>query len=327
MCTHIFNQSSKTDVSYCTKCGILSYKGTPSLSIFSLVKNSFQFDPLLLKFKSSKFSIDYTNQYSKIYLSNRINGINFIKNQAKYFSFPKNIIYKAINYLDLIYLNNNVPIILLEKISLICLLFSIEFNTCCTKYSIINLLEFKIYLKKFIHNLNEMEIFCLKCLDYNLEKNTVFDYIDLFFSLGFIFLPKKENFDISFIYINCINFLEIIIEDNNNFHFSNYTIALSIIKIITKYYNLFENEIFQKIYGINFNKEKFVKCEELLNLILCNFYITSKIESIVNKTYVNYLIFKDFEIQKCKNNPLVYVNESWDMFRFLVYLEKGNFLY
>ena len=59
MCNHIFNKSSKTDVSYCTNCGILSYKGRPSLSIVSLVKNTFQFDPLLLKFKSSQFSIDY----------------------------------------------------------------------------------------------------------------------------------------------------------------------------------------------------------------------------------------------------------------------------
>ena len=304
MCNHIFNKSSKTDVSYCTNCGILSYKGRPSLSIVSLVKNTFQFDPLLLKFKSSQFSIDYSNTYSMIYLSNRINGINFIKNQTKYFSFPKNIIYKAINYLDLIYLNNNVPIIFLQKICLICLLFSIEFNTCCTKYSNINLSEFKMYIKKYIHNLNEMELFCLRCLDYNLEMNTAFDYIDLFFPLGFIFLPKKENFDISFLYINCINFLEIIIEDNNNFHFSNYIIALSIIKIITNYYNLFDNEIFKKIYGINFNKEKFINCEELLNLILCNFYFTSKILLNVNKNYVNYLIFKDFEIQKCKKKIL-----------------------
>ena len=304
MCNHIFNKSSKTDVSYCTNCGILSYKGRPSLSIVSLVKNTFQFDPLLLKFKSSQFSIDYSNTYSMIYLSNRINGINFIKNQTKYFSFPKNIIYKAINYLDLIYLNNNVPIIFLQKICLICLLFSIEFNTCCTKNSNINLSEFKMYIKKYIHNLNEMELFCLRCLDYNLEMNTTFDYIDLFFSLGFIFLPKKENFDISFLYINCINFLEIIIEDNNNFHFSNYIIALSIIKIITNYYNLFDNEIFKKIYGINFNKEKFINCEELLNLILCNFYFTSKILLNVNNNYVNYLIFKDFEIQKCKKKIL-----------------------
>ena len=304
MCNHIFNKSSKTDVSYCTNCGILSYKGRPSLSIVSLVKNTFQFDPLLLKFKSSQFSIDYSNTYSMIYLSNRINGINFIKNQTKYFSFPKNIIYKAINYLDLIYLNNNVPIIFLQKICLICLLFSIEFNTCCTKNSNINLSEFKMYIKKYIHNLNEMELFCLRCLDYNLEMNTAFDYIDLFFSLGFIFLPKKENFDISFLYINCINFLEIIIEDNNNFHFSNYIIALSIIKIITNYYNLFDNEIFKKIYGINFNKEKFINCEELLNLILCNFYFTSKILLNVNNNYVNYLIFKDFEIQKCKKKIL-----------------------
>ena len=320
MCTHIFNQSIKTDVSYCTKCGILSYKGIPSLSIFSLEKNSFQFDPLQLKFKSSHFLIDYTNQ-SIIYLSNRINGINFIKNQAKYFSFPKNIIYKAINYLDLIYLNNNVPINLLQKISLICLLFSIEFNTCCTKYSDINLIEFKKYIKKFIHDFNEIELFCLKCLDYNLEMNTAFDYIDLFFSLGFIFLPKKGNFDISFLYIKCINFLEIIIENNNNLHFSSYTIALSIIKIITKYYNLFDNEIFKKIYGINFNKEKFIKCEELINNILCNFYFTSKSLYNVNINYIYYLIFNYFENQKCKNNHLVNVNESRKMFLLLVYLE------
>ena len=124
-----------------------------------------------------------------------------------------------------------------------------------------------------------------------------------------------------FFILNVLIFWEIIIENNNNLHFSSYTIALSIIKIITKYYNLFDNEIFKKIYGINFNKEKFIKCEELINNILCNFYFTSKSLYNVNINYIHYLIFNYFENQKCKNNHLVNVNESRKMFLLLVYLE------
>ena len=307
MCNHNLKQSSKKDVSYCTKCGFLSYKGIPSLTISSLTKIVFIDDPFQLKFKSSQFSIDYSNHFTIYYLLNRNKGINFIKVHSNFFSFPKNVIYKAINYLDLIYLNNNVSIDLIQQISLVCLLLSIEFNSCCTNYSDINLKEFNSYLKNF-KNIKEIEILCLKWLDYNLGMLTAYDYIDLFFSLGFIFPSKKENFDISIIYLNCIKLLEIVIEDRKNFDFSSYTIALSIIKMICDYYNCFNNEIFKKIYGVNFNKEKYIKCEQFLHFIL-NGYSNSLKNLVLNYNYVNLNKSEFSQIENCKNDYIVCDND------------------
>ena len=265
MCKHKFIQGSKNEIAFCIKCGILSYKSIPSLSVVSLTKTSISYDPLLLKFKSSKFSIDFSNNYILSYLLIRKNAVNFINKQSLFFQIPKNLVYKAINYLDLIYINNTISFDLMPKISITCLLLAIQFNTCCTINSNIDLKNFNTYIKN-IKNITEIEILCLKWLDYNLGMLTAYDYIDLFFSLGFIFPSKKENFDISIIYLNCIKLLEIVIEDRKNFDFSSYTIALSIIKMICEYYNCFNNEIFKKIYGVNFNKEKYISiCRKCSN--------------------------------------------------------------
>ena len=37
-------------------------------------------------------------------------------------------------------------------------------------------------------------------------------------------------------------------------------------------FDCFDYEIFKKIYGINFNKERYIQCENSLKYILTNFY-------------------------------------------------------
>ena len=277
MCEHKFVKGSKKDVYYCINCGVLSYKSITSLSVPSLTKTSISLDPLLLKFKSSQFSIDFSNNYIIQYMSVRKKAINFIKTQSNIFYFTKNIIYKAINYLDLIYINNNVSFDLMPKICIICIILAIQFNSCCTKNTNMDLQGFSYYLKNMT-NIYETEVFCLKCLDYNLGLYSSFDYIDLFFSLGFVFSLEKNHFDISFIYSKCYECLELIIEDNYFLNFSSYTITLSLIKIISQYYGCFDNEIFKKIYGINFNKDKYLICQQYLIFLLSyNFNIKEKI--------------------------------------------------
>ena len=284
MCKHKFVQGSKNEIAFCIKCGILSYKSIPSLSVVSLTKTSISYDPLLLKFKSSKFSIDFSNNYIMSYLSIRKNVVNFINKQSLFFQIPKNLVYKAINYLDLIYINNTISFDLMPKISITCLLLAIQFNTCCTINSNIDLKNFNSYIKN-IKNITEIEILCLKWLDYNLGMYDSYDYIDLFFSIGFIFPSNQICIDISTLYYKCINCLDIIFNDKFFLYFTSYTMALSLIKIVCQYHNCFDNEIFKKIYSINFQKEKYIKCEQYILGILSNHFSFS--------LYKNLKVFTD----------------------------------
>jgi hypothetical protein len=192
--------------------------------------------------------------------------------QANFFSIPEILVHKAMRYLDYIYLNNTVSFDLISNICIVCLLFAIQFNDCCSKSSGIDFQGFRNNLQN-IPNLRELENYCLKCIDYNLGLYTSLDYINLFFSLGIIFPYKNiPNIDISFLFFNCVSALEIIIENNNCLGYSSYTIALSTIKITLENFDCFDCEIFKKIYGINFNKERYIQCENSLKYILVNFY-------------------------------------------------------
>ena len=292
MCNHKFKKGSKQNISFCTICGILSYNGIPSISVPLLSKTTVSIDPLLIKYKPFQFTIDHSNNYINYYLSQRRKYINLIKIQGNLFSIPNYIIHKAIYYLDYIYLNNNVSFDLNSTICIICLLFAIQFNECCSKSCSIDFKGFRNYIQN-IHNLKEIEIYCLKCIDYNLGMYSSLDYINLFFSLGVIFPNDKTNIDhyidISFLYFNCISALEIIIEDNYSLEFSSYTIALTIIKMTLENFNCFDSEIFKKIYGINFTKEKYIQCQNSLKYILANYYHNPiKTQQISNqKLFIN----------------------------------------
>ena len=279
MCDHDFKKTQKKEISYCTKCGNLSYKNIPSLSIQFNSKYLFEIDPFLLKYKYSKKIIDFSNNSINKYLNFRNIGINQIKILSNLFSFSKISYYKAIHYLDQIYINNpSISIDLIEKISSVCLLLSVQFNECCSQNSNIDIKTFIQFLLSKIQNLNEIEILCLKNLDYNLEIYSSYDYLNLFFSHGLIFpnenkiIEQNEDSNIINLYLKCVNILDIIIEDYNCLGYTQYIIAVSIIGMVLTQSKLFSIETFKYVYGINLLKEKYRKCQNVLKSIYINNY-------------------------------------------------------
>ena len=279
MCDHDFKKTQKKEISYCTKCGNLSYKNIPSLSIQFNSKYLFEIDPFLLKYKYSKKIIDFSNNSINKYLNFRNIGINQIKILSNLFSFSKISYYKAIHYLDQIYINNpSISIDLIEKISSVCLLLSVQFNECCSQNSNIDIKTFIQFLLSKIKNLNEIEILCLKNLDYNLEIYSSYDYLNLFFSHGLIFpnenkiIEQNEDSNIINLYLKCVNILDIIIEDYNCLGYTQYIIAVSIIGMVLTQSKLFSIETFKYVYGINLLKEKYRKCQNVLKSIYINNY-------------------------------------------------------
>ena len=159
---------------------------------------------------------------------------------------------------------------MIEKNSLICLYLTLKFNERCINNNLFDFKNFKSNILK-IEFFKQSEILCLKCLDYDLGKYSTFDYINLFFSLGVIYSNKiKGNIDINKLYYTCLNYLDYVIEDNNSLNFTSYILALSIIKFVLEKNNYFNSEIFYKIYGINFKKEKYILCQNFLNTIILN---------------------------------------------------------
>ena len=267
---HNFIKTKKEKISYCSICNILSYDNNPLLSIPSMTTKNFSLNPFELKFKPFIYKINYQNPNQIQYLKYRRNAINFLKIQSNFFSFPKIIFYKALNNLDFIYLYNNIPVDMIEKNSLICLYLTLKFNERCINNNLFDFKNFKSNILK-IEFFKQSEILCLKCLDYDLEKYSTFDYINLFFSLGVICSNKiKGNIDINKLYYTCLNYLDYVIEDNNSLNFTSYILALSIIKFVLEKNNYFNSEIFYKIYGINFKKEKYILCQNFLNIIILN---------------------------------------------------------
>ena len=267
---HNFIKTKKEKISYCSICNILSYDNNPLLSIPSMTTKNFSLNPFELKFKPFIYKINYQNPNQIQYLKYRRNAINFLKIQSNFFSFPKIIFYKALNNLDFIYLYNNIPVDMIEKNSLICLYLTLKFNERCINNNLFDFKNFKSNILK-IEFFKQSEILCLKCLDYDLGKYSTFDYINLFFSLGVIYSNKiKGNIDINKLYYTCLNYLDYVIEDNNSLNFTSYILALSIIKFVLEKNNYFNSEIFYKIYGINFKKEKYILCQNFLNIIILN---------------------------------------------------------
>ena len=281
MCKHRFLQSKKENISYCKDCGTISFNKVTLLSIPSNLIRIFSIDPFLLKFKPNKYNIDINNNYTITYLNNRKYAINFLKIVCNIFSLSNEIFHKSLSYLDIIYLNNSIVITLIEKISLVCLYFAIEFNDC---YSIINkqndLQRFDSFIKT--KDLKEVKILSLKCLNYDLGKYTILDYIDLFFSLGIIY-PEHLNklINIQNIYNYCVNYLNIIIENYNSLQFSSHIIAMTIMKKVLEIHNCFDADIFKRIYGIDLHKEKYYICEHNLNIIM-SFYQISQMNELNN---------------------------------------------
>ena len=301
---HMHNniKTKKEKISYCSICSILSYDNIPLLSIPSMTTKNLSLNPFEFKFKPYIFKINNQNSYQIKYLQYRKNAINFLKIQSNFFSFPKIIFYKALYNLDFIYLNNNLPVEMIEKNSLICLYLTLKFNERCINNNLFDFTNFKSNILK-IEFFKQSEILCLKCLDYDLGKYSTFDYINLFFSLGVIYSNKiKGNIDINKLYYTCLNYLDYVIEDNNSLNFSSYILALSIIKFVLENNNFFNSEIFYKIYGVDFKKEKYILCEKFLNLILYNIQKTNCTKGIFYTPEIKLYITPRYSIDSTNEN-------------------------
>lgn len=213
---------------------------------------------------SSSILIDYSNGHHVKYLSKRRNGISNIRHLVKVLHYSKLILYKAIHYMDKIYLESLMPIELIDNVSTICVLFAVQFNECCSIISLEDLFTFVRLIPQF----NELEIQCLIALDYDLASETPFDFINSTFSHGVIF--SNENgpiFDVNSLYSQCICFMDKFIEDDRALDFTPYILAMTIIKLVcekTPYFNL---DIFQSKYDINFKQNNFAQCYCIVNYI------------------------------------------------------------
>jgi len=279
--SHIFIESTKKHLKYCKNCNCLCLLEIPSKSLNTIETQNFYIDPMLLKYKQNKIKINYNNPYHLKYLEIRQIGINQIKMIINLFSVKIFFFYKALNYLDIIYLNNKeIFKYNIETVAKLCIYIAFQFNECCSKDQNDMCIKQFIRYTKNINNLIEMENILLKTLDYNLGIFNAYDYINLFFKLGFIF--TKEKLNIKSYYNNCISMLNEFIDDKRYLDFNHYTLAMSIIKMNFSKCIFFDKKIFYYIFKVNFNKNRYKKCELVISSIIYNNYIMNN-----SSTYSN----------------------------------------
>ena len=301
--SHKFKNSIKADVKFCICCGCLSYKNIPSKNVSGTNRNPLEIDPLSLKYRPISLKLNLSSIYHLNYIAHRKFGLLKIYEISKRYDLEQTITFKAIGLMDKIYLNNKNEISIdnLEKISLICILLSFQFNNYDFSGTneennnnkfIINrknnknrIFECYRYIKTKVKNFKYWQIFCLKYLDYHLDEYSAFDYINLFFHLGFIF--TKENVNVNNKYKNCINILEIIINNNKICKYSHYIVALSILYINFSNEQYFNKSIFKYIYGVDFSKKKYRYCSKEINEIINDFYHLNYLIFVYNNRFIN----------------------------------------
>ena len=278
MNSHILIQSTKEDICYCKKCGKLSYKGKICQNLPFKCLNTFNIDPLKIKYRPFKTIADYNIPNHLKYLECKNKGILKIKSLTNNFGLKSMILYKAINFMNQIYLGNEVSLDYIDIIASVCVLLVTDYNECCipsifedyltqdqrdilygpfnetNDKDIIknnnnkcdglivlknknerirhksNLNGLFRYIKKNVNNFKYWEIMCLKYLNYDLGKYTAYDYLILFFELGIFF--SEESIDVIDKLKYCVKILDYIILNKCSCDFSQYTFAMSIIKIV-----------------------------------------------------------------------------------------------
>ena len=355
MNSHLLIQSSKEDICYCKKCGKLSYKGKIGQNLPFNCLNTFNIDPLKLKYRPITSIANYNISNHIKYLECKNKGISTIKSLTNNFGLKSMILYKAINFMNQIYLDNEVSLDYIDIIASLCVLLVIDYNEKCIP-SIIEeyltkdqrdilygfcyenndidnnngLIPFKDknekikhtsnlnglfrYIKKNVNNFRYWEIMCLKYLNYDLGKYTAYDYLILFFELGIFFC--EENVDIIDKLKYCVKILDYIILNKCCCDFSQYTFAMSIIKIVLENDNFFDKKVFKYIYGVDLSKKKYINCSNLIKNIL---NLAVKIDSIKS---LNYMI----NFNKINNVNQIYLNKFMNSNRQNIIIDNSRFL-
>ena len=362
MHNHKFAQSSKKDIYYCTTCQNLSYKGTLSQSLLINCIN-FDIDPLKLKF--IPFSTEKINKmecHAK-YLEYRRVGISKIYYLINTFGIKSMIFYRAICLIDHIYLKNDVSIDDLETVASICVLLAIKFNECYKSYikednltKIENYIYFLShvennkttnkngtnikglfhYMKKNVNNFMYWEILCLKYLNYDLRKYSAYDYLILFFQLGIFFC--EETIDIMSKLKICLKILNSIINNSKSSDYSQYILAMSIIKVAFEKEIFFDIKIFREVYGVDLSKKKYKECSDYIKIILNfenilynfsqNYLYNSSLENIFFVQYFNKYSNDSDENKNKKNKGNIRKNESNNNITNIIFnsnIEEYNF--
>ena len=253
MHSHINEPTNKAHVSRCKTCNCFTYITTQSLipSLLNSYDTFFYHSPK----NFSSFSIDDSNPTHINYLSKRRNGIRTIRYLTNTLHYSNTVLYKAILYMDKLFLQSEMSLFLIDNVSTICVLLSLQFNECCSTIS----LEDLFTLARLIPNYNELEIECLKCLQYDLSGYTTFDYLNWAFAQGVMF-DSEYPYDINALYKQCIIFMNNFIEDDRALDFNPYVLAMTIIKFICEKNQAFHSEIVEYIYNINYREINFAQC-------------------------------------------------------------------
>lgn len=181
-----------------------------------------------------KLIINYSNNFHLQYLNKRINGLNYLIKYSFLFDFEFNIMFKAIEYMDIFYLslNNDCPI---DEISLTCLLISFQFNGVCSRTK--NSKLFLSFISNKVNNLFETESLILKVLKYNLCVDSCLDIINFimvkYFRIYFEDISEKKNFLFLF-YKNTFDFIMYIVGDPRYLDLKIYELSFCIFNDIIK---------------------------------------------------------------------------------------------
>ena len=282
---HRYQQSIKEGIQYCKLCGALAFNSEPGQVIPSLnALADMNIDPLRLKFHPATTVVDYRNQDNINYLRKRNLGLQRIKKLMDEYHLKRLVYYKAISFMNRIYLSCSPPLEEVENIGAMCLLLAMEFNQCCNKKDTSDnpsqlektseLKGFYQEVKKSMKNFKEIELICLKCLNYDLGRYSAYDYLTLFFRLGFIFGGPELNMEKEF--EKCINLLDLITKSSKSCDFSQYILAMSIIKTNFRANKSFDENTFKYIYGVDLSKQKYMACINVLDYVIENHCRKSK---------------------------------------------------
>ena len=340
--SHIFIPSSKQGIFYCKRCQKLSYKGIISQSLTFKFNIKLNMDPLALKFIPFTKITNYKLDNHVAYIKNKTKGISNIIYLINHFGLNSMILYKAISLMDQIYLENEISIDNINTISTMCIFLSIQFNECCklyNKYDYYNKNEiifhssfgnnklnknkpningFFQYIKNNINNFKYWEVLCLKYLNYDLRKSSAYDYLLLFFRLGIIF--NEEKIDVNSKFNICLEILDYIINDSKSCNFSQYILAMSIIKVAFEFEKYFDKNIFKIIYGVDLSKKKYIDCSNMIKNIL-----SLKIQNNANYNNNYYLLNIIYQNNFMKNIPFMtnIINNN-EIFFYLLQLQKNK---
>lgn len=287
MCSHNLNQVNQSIQTYCGNCGSLSlnnislskpieFYGKIEINPFELFKTS------ITQEQEKKAQVTSTLAVSAhphhLHINKRVAGIRNIKYIGNVLNLSHSIIFKAILYMDQIYIKSNIPIGLIIEISSVCILLAIKYNECPPKSGLRSLTKFL----KSSFDFHTIEILCLQYLDYDLNQFSALDYLLDMFYMGIT--SNKNSQEVFNFYQSCISCIYNFVEDVRYLDFFPSEIAFAVIQFKCKRHLTFSIKEFINFYDVDNSCSK----GNILNCIFVVYYIeksynTQKTCSIYSK--------------------------------------------